>query len=104
MTSPERIWVDETAIQTDDEGSHITCDPEGSFVEYVRADLHREESLQYLSDTGQMMDRIADLTAANAALAAECARLTEMADDQRAADYRAWQEAEYRAWKAEAGK
>lgn len=47
--SPDRIWVDEAMIQTDDEGSHVTGDPEGSFVEYVRADLLPPPAVDYVA-------------------------------------------------------
>lgn len=41
---------------------------------------------------------------ANQALVTDNVRLHHDADEQRSSDYRAWQEAEYRAWKSEASK
>lgn len=43
----------------------------------------RETALQYLSDTGQMSERIDELVAANAALAADNARLVKRVDEAR---------------------
>jgi len=49
-----------------------------------RADADaREAALQYLSDTGQMSERIDELVAANAALAADNARLAKRVDEAR---------------------
>jgi hypothetical protein len=44
------------------------------------------------------------LIAANQALMVRVVEIEQAAEDQRTADYRQWQEAEYRAWKAEASK
>ena len=41
----------------------------------------REAALQYLSDTGQLMERIDELTAANIALAADNARMSKRVED-----------------------
>ena len=43
----------------------------------------RETALQYLSDTGQMSERIDELVAANAALAADNARLGKRVEEAR---------------------
>jgi hypothetical protein len=65
---PERIFADPPDIF---DGSDIwRSEPGGRAVEYVRADLYRELSLQYLATADQAQEALARAEKAEAELAA----------------------------------